>query len=112
MHHSVHRLVLLAFVGPCPDGLQACHNDGDRENNRPDNLRWDTPSSNYADRDRHGTTATGERNGASKLNAVAVAEIRRRYAAGESQESLGRFFGVGHATISRVVRRVVWRDVV
>src|SRR6266576_6147676 len=24
----VHHLVLLAFVGPCPPGLEGCHNNG------------------------------------------------------------------------------------
>lgn len=51
-----HRLVLEAFVGPCPEGMQACHNDGDRMNTRVGNLRWDTPKANSADRWRHGTT--------------------------------------------------------
>lgn len=53
--HVAHRLVLTAFVGPCPDGMQACHNDGDKSNNRLSNLRWDTPSSNTLDLVRHGT---------------------------------------------------------
>lgn len=35
---AVHVLVLLAFVGPRPSGMEACHNDGDASNNRPDNL--------------------------------------------------------------------------
>jgi len=44
----VHRLVLEAFVGPCPDGMECCHNDGDRTNNRLENLRWDTHKNNMA----------------------------------------------------------------
>ena len=50
----VHRLVLEAFVGPCPDGMECCHNDGDATNNHLSNLRWDTPSNNAYDRVRHG----------------------------------------------------------
>jgi hypothetical protein len=50
----VHRLVLLAFVGPCPDGKMACHNDGNPSNNRVENLRWDTSTANAQDRLRHG----------------------------------------------------------
>ncbi|GJJ22261.1 NUMOD4 motif-containing HNH endonuclease [Mycolicibacterium mageritense] len=46
---NIHRLVLDAFVGPCPDGMEACHNDGDRANARLDNLRWDTRSANTLD---------------------------------------------------------------
>lgn len=51
---KVHRLVLEAFVGPCPDGMMACHNNGIRNDNRIENLRWDTGSSNMYDRVRHG----------------------------------------------------------
>ena len=40
---SVHRLVLMAFSGPCPDGMVGCHNNGKAGDNRPENLRWDTP---------------------------------------------------------------------
>lgn len=51
---TVHRLVLEAFVGPCPDGMEACHADADRHNNRLTNLRWDTTKANAADRVRAG----------------------------------------------------------
>lgn len=51
----VHRLVLTAFVGPCPPGMEGCHNDGDPTNNSPGNLRWDYHQSNMHDKRRHGT---------------------------------------------------------
>lgn len=46
----VHRLVLEAFVGPCPDGMEACHANSNRTDNRLVNLRWDTPEANVTDR--------------------------------------------------------------
>lgn len=52
---TVHRLVADAFLGPCPDGMEVCHNDGDKTNNAPANLRFDTKSANALDRVRHGT---------------------------------------------------------
>ena len=52
--HLVHRLVLLAFKGPCPRGLEGCHNDGNASNNRLLNLRWDTRQSNVRDVYIHG----------------------------------------------------------
>lgn len=51
----VHRLVLAAFAGPCPDGMEGCHNDGNRTHNTLGNLRWDTHSGNAADSLLHGT---------------------------------------------------------
>ena len=53
----VHVLVLEAFVSLRPDGLQACHFDGNPLNNALENLRWDTAASNRADAIRHGTHA-------------------------------------------------------
>lgn len=54
-HRSVHRLVLESFVGPCPEGLEACHQDGDPSNNFVANLYWGTRSENVRDAVRHGT---------------------------------------------------------
>ncbi len=51
----VHQLVLETFVGPAPDGMEGCHNDGNNQNNHICNLRWDTHGSNMCDRRRHGT---------------------------------------------------------
>lgn len=42
----VHRVVLEAFVGPCPDGMEALHRNGVRDDNRPENLRWGTRQQN------------------------------------------------------------------
>lgn len=50
----VHRLVLLAFVGPCPDGMEACHENDVPDDNRLANLRWDTRSANVMDSVRNG----------------------------------------------------------
>lgn len=50
---SIHQLVLGVFVGPRPSGLEACHNNGDCQDNRLTNLRWDTPGANSKDRVLH-----------------------------------------------------------
>lgn len=50
----IHRLVLLAFVGPCPHGMECCHWDGDPTNNRLENLRWGTHTENMQDKMRIG----------------------------------------------------------
>lgn len=52
---QIHHLVLEAFVGPRPDGMEGCHWDDDPANNSLDNLRWDTRSANVLDSVRNGT---------------------------------------------------------
>jgi len=51
---KVHRLVLEAFVGPCPAGMEACHRNDVATDNRLSNLRWDTRSANKRDAVRNG----------------------------------------------------------
>jgi hypothetical protein len=45
--HRIHRIVLKIFVGPCPSGMECRHLDGNRENNRLDNLRWGNSPRKY-----------------------------------------------------------------
>lgn len=49
----VHRMVLAAFKGPCPEGQEARHINGDRADNRPENLEWGTHVENHWDKRRH-----------------------------------------------------------
>ncbi len=52
---TVHRLVMLAFVGPCEDGMDVRHLDGDKTNNTLMNLEYGTRSENHHDAVMHGT---------------------------------------------------------
>jgi hypothetical protein len=74
---NVAGIVLAAFIGPRPDGKEARHLDGNRENNRLDNLAWGTPLENAADKRRHGTTARGQRQHLALLTDAQIAEIHR-----------------------------------
>lgn len=60
----VHSLVLEAFVGPRPEGMNGCHRDDNPENNRLDNLYWGTQQQNVQDAigsGRHACVATAAR---------------------------------------------------
>ena len=51
----IHRLVLAAFAGPCPDGMETRHLNGNPADNRLANLQYGTRSENNLDRVKHGT---------------------------------------------------------
>ena len=107
--HSVARLVLEAFVGACPPNMEACHfPDPNRENNRLTNLRWDTRSSNHADKLVHGTDVRGEKHGQAKLTTEQVLSIR---GSNLPHAELARQFGVGPTQISRIRNHERWSHV-
>lgn len=79
--HSVHRLVLLAFVGACPEAAEAMHLDNDPANNALTNLRYGTHTENM----RH-IAASGRR----PLTPERVRRIRRLLAEGITQLRVAR----------------------
>jgi hypothetical protein len=71
----VHTMVCAAWNGERPKGLFCCHSDGDSHNNRPENLRWDTPAANSADSLTHGTRVRGQKHSQAKFSPQLVARI-------------------------------------
>lgn len=107
----VHRLVCAAFNGPPPtEKHEAAHNNGQRGDNRPDNLRWATRRENMADIKLHGTgnPPRGEKQGRSKLATADVYEIRRLRQIGIKQQEIAKTFGVARSTINAVVNGYNW----
>lgn len=86
---SVHRAVLEAFVGPCPDGMEACHCDGNASNNRIENLRWDTHLSNNGDRKLHGRYSVGSAHPMAKLSIEQVRLVRAASSHVEAAKQVG-----------------------
>jgi predicted XRE-type DNA-binding protein len=98
-------LVLEAFVGPRPVGMECCHNDGNAFNNALGNLRWDTPTANQHDRVKHGTSNRGERCGTAKLTLAQVNAIRRDR---RLQREIANEYGVQQSAISRIKNGKRW----
>lgn len=110
-NHLVHRLILEAFVGPCPDGMVACHNDGDTTNNTIENLRWDTCSANQSDKQRHGTMPRGSGHGMAKLREADIPVIRSLERDGWTKTRIAKRFGVDRGTIRFVLEGKTWAHV-
>lgn len=108
---KIHQLVLAAFVGPCPAGMQCRHLNGDRADNRPENLKWGTPRENAADQERHGTKVRGEAQGLAKLTEADVLDLVARHEAGETVAAIARSLDVDKSTIYRILNGETWRHV-
>ncbi len=107
-----HQLILCGFVGPRPEGMEVNHKDANPLNNQLDNLEYVTRSENIRHAFRLGLiNRTGETNSQSILTKPEVIVIRKRYAEGETQISLGLEYRVAHTTIQAITSRRTWRHV-
>lgn len=102
---GVHVLVARAFIGPKPVGCEVCHDDGKRDNNRLSNLRYDTHKANIDDASKHGSLVGKN----SRLTKTQAMDVKARIAAGESNASIARLYGVDPSMISNIKRGFTWR---
>jgi hypothetical protein len=101
-------LVAEVFLGPRPEGMQVCHNDGNKLDNRLANLRYDTRLGNDRDRILHGTSNRGETNVHAKLTEAEVREIRRWRSGGTPTAVLADAYGVAQRTVRDIVNGTTW----
>jgi hypothetical protein len=100
----VHAIVLETFIGPCPEGMQCRHLNGNKTDNRLENLQWGTPLQNAEDRDRHGTHSRGEKHHKARLSDAEVSDLRRAHSEeGLSYRVLGERFGCSAVHARRIV---------
>lgn len=110
--YLVHKLVATAFLPPRPSAEhEVRHLDGDRTNNAAENLAWGTRAQNASDRDSHGRTARGVRNGAARLNYAKVAAIRELSLRGESQRTIAALMGCSQKSVWRVIHGETWGSI-
>lgn len=95
----VHKLVMLAFVGPCPKGKEVLHGNGDPTDNRLTNLRYGTRSENILDVYRIGKRWR-------KLNVNEAIEIRRLYDQKVNRKEIAKQFGISISQVYAIGRRI------
>lgn len=91
----VHTAVALTFLGSRPDGKDVCHNDGNPENNRLDNLRYDTRTDNILDVYRIGGRWR-------KLSVADMRKITELLKSGKTGHEIAQMFNVSDTTISKI----------
>lgn len=112
----IHRLVAIAFLGLQPS-KEVNHKNGNKADNRLENLEWLTRSENLLHRHRVlglklRRDDKGEKNLNSKLTNQDVREIRRLYATGNfSQAELSKTFRICSSGISHVITGRTWSHV-
>lgn len=110
--YPVSALILEAFVGPCPKGMESCHfPDPCLDNNRLDNLRWGTKKENARHRIIHGNQARGTGIWLSKMTPDKVVELRMLRASGWTYKKLGHRFGISDNAASDICRRKTWAHI-
>lgn len=90
----VHALVMLAFEGPTPEGLEIRHLDGDPRNNALSNLCFGTRAENNRDIARHNRR---------KLTVAEVHDVRERHSHGEPGYLIARDYTVCATSIYYVL---------
>lgn len=112
-YRRVHTYVAEAFLGCKPDdSYQVCHNNGDRTDNRVNNIRWGTAKDNSVDREKHNKTVKGVDHHGVKLTEKDIIQIRELYSTGEYfQKELARIYDVTQTTINGIVTGKQWKHV-
>jgi len=94
VNKAVHLMVLEAFIGPPPIGMQACHGKNGRFDNTLSNVSWGSISkNNKEDKLRDGTLAFGEKVGTSILTKELVLKIKKLLKEGIRQYSILKEIG-------------------
>ncbi len=108
---KLHQVVLMAFVGPKPEGFQGCHFDDNPDNNALANLRWGSASDNRRDMIRNGRNADrkGSKHPLSKLSAEDVERVKSLRAEGLTLRRIGDMFGISEGQVSLISRGKSWR---
>jgi hypothetical protein len=105
----LHFLIITAYKGLRPKGMEVRHLDGNCKNNIPSNLSWGTRAENIEDKRKHGSITRGERNGRAKLTQDQVSEIRVLKGV-FTKKIISELFDVSESTISWIHRGKTWKQ--
>jgi hypothetical protein len=110
-YHGIHRLVASAFMGLPPTGKDQCnHKDGDKTNNRIENLEWVSARENIQHAFQNGlmwVSCSGVGSFA-RLTIDAVKDIRDLAAEGVAHKAIAEKHGISTHYVSEIKTRRTW----
>lgn len=106
-----HRVSYRIHNGPIPAGLAVRHTCDNRSCVNPSHLLIGTGKDNARDALERGRYPRGSGNGRAKLTESQVEEIRQGWAAGETQVSMARRFGVSRSAIQFILNGRTWAGI-
>jgi hypothetical protein len=108
--YQAHRLSWTIHNGPIPDRMCVLHRCDVPRCVNPAHLWIGTQTDNMRDRDQKGRVARGVSHHRARLTEDQVRDIRAKHATGDyTYDTLAAMFGVGEATIWKIVTRRQWR---
>ncbi|HDY66240.1 MAG TPA: endonuclease [Candidatus Scalindua sp.] len=109
---SVHRLVAKHFIPNPKNKPYVNHKNGDRFDNRIENLEWVTPSENKKHAVKNGLTHSprGEEHWASKLTEKQVIKMRLKKGHKKLRE-IAEEYGVSIQLVSDILNRKRWKHI-
>jgi hypothetical protein len=108
----VHRLIALAFVDGYKDGFTVNHINGNKLDNRPENLEWVSLSDNSKHQWETGlVNLKGENQPLHKLTQKQVIDIRKALRLGVAVKALANMTNVSVSTIYLIKQNKRWVDV-
>lgn len=109
-YESIHRLVAEAFIPNLENKFQVNHIDGNKENNKWNNLEWCTNQENNEHRYLilKGFPKIPKNHKTRKLNEEQVKQIPELLKI-MNQKEIAKLFNVGHTTIVEITRGRSWR---
>lgn len=111
--HTAHLLVMQAFVGSRPDGMQINHKNGIKADNRLENLEYMSAADNKLHSCRVLGRARGESHGNAKITDDDVREIRLLGSTTSlTHAEIGLRFGITNKNVGYIIRKQAWPHVV
>jgi hypothetical protein len=110
---TIHQLVMRAFVGAVPDGMNVNHRDGKKKNNLLSNLEYVS----YSENSRHAlskglshpVSPRGQANGNASITETQAISIAQQLHAGERPCNIAREMGISAWPVYDIKARRKWQ---